>query len=192
VRAGWSVALLTALVVGALAAVPEPAQERASGRAEVGEASTSTANATSSPVSNASPGVASIATVAPEVTSVSSSLETPARPTEVPVIALRIVQADPLPVTVGELYQALARSPWPQSLWTEVVRIAQCESRYGSGMDGAAEGDSGRALGVLQIRVDAHRELAQRYDLLTIDGSLAAAWEVYQRAGSSFAPWSCA
>ena len=111
---------------------------------------------------------------------------------EVTVVSLRIVEAQPIPVTVGELYQALARSPWPRELWPQVVRIAQCEARLGTGVDGAAEGDGGRALGVLQIRVDAHRELARDFDLLTIDGALGAAWVVYQRADRSFAPWSCA
>ena len=108
------------------------------------------------------------------------------------VVALRIVEPEPIPVTVGELYQALARSPWPRELWPQVVRIAQCESRWGSGVDSAAEGDGGRALGVLQIRVDAHRELARDFDLLTLDGALGAAWVVYQRSGRSFSPWSCA
>jgi hypothetical protein len=102
------------------------------------------------------------------------------------------VQPRPVPLTVGELYQALARSPWPRDLWPEVVRIARCESKLGTGMDSVAEGDSGRALGVLQIRVDAHRDLARDFDLLTIDGALGAAWVLYQRSGRSFAPWSCA
>jgi hypothetical protein len=111
---------------------------------------------------------------------------------EAAIIALRIVQQQPIPVTLGELYQALARSAWPRELWPQVVRIAQCEAQWGSGVNASAEGDSGRALGVLQIRVDAHRELAQQFDLLTVDGALGAAWVVFQRSGYSFAPWSCA
>jgi hypothetical protein len=114
------------------------------------------------------------------------------RDTEVVSVALQVVQPRPVPLTVGELYQALARSPWPRDLWPEVVRIARCESKLGTGMDSVAEGDSGRALGVLQIRVDAHRDLARDFDLLTIDGALGAAWVLYQRSGRSFAPWSCA
>jgi hypothetical protein len=116
----------------------------------------------------------------------------PEPPPEAAILALRIVQQQPIPVTMGELYQALARSPWPRELWPQVARIAQCEAQWGSGVDAAAEGDSGRALGVLQIRVDAHRELARQFDLLTIDGALGAAWVVFQRSGYSFAPWSCA
>jgi hypothetical protein len=108
------------------------------------------------------------------------------------MIALRLVEPNPIPVTAGELYQALARSPWPRELWPQVVRIASCEARYGSAIDSVAEGDGGRALGVLQIRVDAHRELARDFDLLTIDGALGAAWMLFQRSGYSFAPWSCA
>jgi hypothetical protein len=111
---------------------------------------------------------------------------------EVLSAALQIVEPRPIPVTTGELYQALARSAWPRELWPEVVRIASCESRHGSGVNSAAEGDSGRALGLLQIRVDAHRDLARQFDLLTVDGALGAAWVLYQRSGHSFHPWSCA
>lgn len=110
---------------------------------------------------------------------------------EVRAVALSIVQPTPLKLTTGELYQALARSPWPKELWTEVVRIASCESKYGTAMDYRAEGDGGRALGVLQVRVDAHPDLARDYDLFTVDGALTASWVIYQRAGYSFRPWSC-
>jgi hypothetical protein len=129
---------------------------------------------------------------AAEVTPAVATIEVAREPSpEAAVIALRIVQQQPIPVTVGELYQALARSAWPREFWPQVVGIAQCEARWGSGVDAAAEGDSGRALGALQIRVDAHRELARQFDLLTIDGALGAAWVVFQRSGYSFAPWSC-
>ena len=110
---------------------------------------------------------------------------------EIRALALSIVQPTPLKVTTGELYQALARSPWPKELWSEVVRIASCESKYGAAMDYRAEGDGGRALGVLQVRVDVHPDLARDYDLFTVDGALTASWVIYQRAGYSFRPWSC-
>ncbi len=112
-------------------------------------------------------------------------------PAEVVVVGLRLVEARQVPITVGELYQGLSRSPWPSSLWPEVVRIARCEAYNPVGVNARAEGDSGRALGLLQIRVDAHPDLARDYDLLTVDGALAAAWVVYTRAGRSFTPWSC-
>lgn len=138
--------------------------------------------------------------VAPPVSAVISSVAVGSAPTaaalqpadgEVVAVALSIVKPKPITLTTGELYQALARSPWPKELWSEVVRIASCESKYGAVMDYRAEGDSGRALGVLQVRVDAHPDLARDYDLFTVEGALAASWVIYQRAGYSFRPWSC-
>ncbi len=128
----------------------------------------------------------------PEAVSTGASSASITSTAETTMVSLRIVQPTPVHVTVGELYQALARSPWPSSLWSEVVRISRCEAVLGSGVDAHAEGDGGRALGVLQIRVDAHPDLARQYNLLTVDGALDAAWIVYQRAGNSFRPWSCA
>lgn len=113
-------------------------------------------------------------------------------PSPLPPIQLRVVPAVPLEVSFGDLYEALARSPWPRQLWPDVVRIARCEAGRGSGVDVVAEGDGGRSLGALQINVTAHRDLVQQYDVRTLDGALVAAWLVYLRAGQSFGPWSCA
>lgn len=85
------------------------------------------------------------------------------------------------------LEDALANSSWPEHLWPTVIKIAQCES----GLNPAAVGDQGRAHGLMQIRVDAHPVLANRYDLFSYEGALAASWEIYTDAGS-FRPWSCA
>ena len=112
-------------------------------------------------------------------------------PTETAVVALRMVEPVPVEITTGQFYLALARSPWPRALWPELVRIARCEAPLGEGVDAAAEGDGGRALGALQVRADVHTDLARDYDLLSVDGVLAAAWAVYVRAGGNFRPWSC-
>ncbi len=135
--------------------------------------------------------VVPIAVDAPAASETVAQAETAVPSTEVVVTGLRLVEARLVPITVGELYQGLSRSPWPSSLWPEVVRIARCEAYNPVGVNARAEGDSGRALGLLQIRVDAHPDLARDYDLLTVDGALAAAWVVYTRAGRSFTPWSC-
>lgn len=100
---------------------------------------------------------------------------------------MRLVSPQPIPITVGELYQSLARSDWPAYLWDDLEAIARCESTLNLN----AEGDGGRAIGLLQIRVDAHREKSVRYDLRALDDQLAAAWLVYVEA-SGFRPWSCA
>jgi len=82
---------------------------------------------------------------------------------------------------------ALVRSQWPPELWPRVVEIARCESQH----DNLAIGDGGLALGLMQVRIDAHPDLAATHDLWSYDGSLAASWIIYLRAGRSFAPWSC-
>lgn len=91
-------------------------------------------------------------------------------------------------ITVAELYAALAASPWPVGLHDSVVRIAQCESKL---QPNGIPGDHGLAVGLMQVRQDQHPALAAKYDLRSVGGSLAAAWEVYREAGS-FRPWSCA
>lgn len=84
------------------------------------------------------------------------------------------------------LEAALARSAWPPHLWPQLVGIAHCES----GLNQFAVGDHGMAWGLLQVRADVHPWLAYRHDLFTLDGNLAAAWEIYQDSG--WRPWTCA
>jgi hypothetical protein len=89
--------------------------------------------------------------------------------------------------TESWLLSLLSGSLWPEYLWDEVIAIAECESRFRPW----AVGDEGLALGLLQIRVDAHPALARSFDLLNANDNLAAGFVVYLAAGKSFDPWSC-
>ena len=108
---------------------------------------------------------------------------------------------EPTPVTIPTGIERLTPEPTPVlagfdralelSLFTPSERpiiraIAVCES----GLDERAVGDHGRSLGALQIHVPAHPDLAATYDLMTYEGSLAAAREVYEKEG--WGAWSCA
>jgi hypothetical protein len=99
-------------------------------------------------------------------------------------------------VTAEEIHAALAVTGWPQELWPVVVRIAFCESGVDRDRDGSydaantqASGAGGRYIGVMQIGRD-HR-FSEPYDLWSLHGNLAAAYELYVRAGHSFSPWGC-
>lgn len=161
----------------------------------------------------------------PKVALVVATLEPTSEPTSAPSpspVLMALVRSTPTPVTVAStvatpvatpvaavvqpltasgrvqaIYAALARSSWPSYLWDKVVEIAGCESSY----DPNEIGDSGRALGLLQIRSDAHPDLVANYAVMTLAGNLEAAWLVYLRKGAmlglppgvgSFTPWSCA
>lgn len=111
-----------------------------------------------------------------------------APPTPEPQVAEPVHTPPPAPNYGPEpLNEALLRSPWPPYLWPQLIAVARCES----GLNPLAVGDHGRALGLMQVRVDYNPGLAARYDLFTYDGALAAAWELYVERGS-FAAWSCA
>jgi hypothetical protein len=83
--------------------------------------------------------------------------------------------------------RALNSSPWPAHLWPELTEIARCESQF----DPSQVGDSGRSFGALQVHAPAWPRLVRAFDLLDLQGNLAAGWIVYVEAGHSFAPWSC-
>ncbi len=106
-----------------------------------------------------------------------------APPTPEPQVAEPAYTPPPAPDT---LEAALARSPWPPHLWPQLISVARCESN----LNPLAVGDHGRALGLMQVRTDYNPGLAMRYDLMTYDGALAAAWELYLEGGWS--RWSCA
>ena len=92
------------------------------------------------------------------------------------------LQAVPRVLTLTEqrervFAEALAESPWSG---TPAVRsVAWCESELQSD----AVGDQGRARGYLQVRRDAHPDLAARFDLDSPSGNLAAGWIVFVRQG---------
>jgi hypothetical protein len=81
----------------------------------------------------------------------------------------------------------LEGSPWPAYLHDEVLALIECESRYRPW----AVGDEGLALGLLQIRVDAHPALANNFELLNGNENLVAGWIVYLASDRSFEPWAC-
>lgn len=81
----------------------------------------------------------------------------------------------------------LEASPWPDYLHDEVLALIECESRYRPW----AVGDEGLALGLLQIRVDAHPALANNFELLNGNENLVAGWIVYLASDRSFEPWAC-
>lgn len=76
-------------------------------------------------------------------------------------------------------------------VWTSGLadRIIYCESRWIT----TARGDSGRALGLWQIRQDVHPWIWYLYGPDPFDPvtNTAAAVRIYRQAGYSFWPWSC-
>lgn len=98
----------------------------------------------------------------------------------------------PLLIARDEFMAAIAETPWPEHLREQVWHIATCESA-GVGADvvyTSAVGDSGRAWGVMQVRVDQHPDLLRTFNLFDLRESLTAAYVLYLQAGG-FAPWTC-
>ena len=93
----------------------------------------------------------------------------------VPVSGMRVLTVEQMREQNVRL--AVAESPWAGM--PEVVEVVACESRHESD----AVGDQGRAIGLLQVRTDAHPDLARRYDLFDPAQNLRAGWEIYQRQG---------
>lgn len=84
-----------------------------------------------------------------------------------------------LPGTHEQLFEVvLPLTNLPISAWSRFRRRAWCESRFIAGM----VGDDGRAVGLLQIRVDQHPDLARRYDLFDPVQNLNAAYELEGQA----------
>lgn len=82
-------------------------------------------------------------------------------------------------------WSALEVSSWPENLHGWVERVARCES----GLNPAAVGDGGRAIGLMQIRADMHPELAATHDLFDPRDNLEAAWLIFTWQG--YGAWTC-
>lgn len=74
--------------------------------------------------------------------------------------------------------EAVADSPWRETP-EEVVAVSRDEGGFRSD----AIGDQGRAFGDMQVRSDAHPDLAARFDLLDRRQNLIAAWIVFTERG---------
>lgn len=100
-------------------------------------------------------------------------------------------------ITSVELQAYLDQSDWPEVLHQSFTNIVSCESGVYDPITGDyifnvnARGDYGLAWGLGQIRIDAHPEKVQRYNLLQALPNLNASYLIYEEAGSSFWPWSC-
>ena len=109
------------------------------------------------------------------------------RGTVAPLPPIELRQERDTVLTEGQLFAALYRSPWPQRYWSQLVAIARCESS----LDAAALGDGGLAVGLLQLRQDAHAPLARVLDFADVEDALVAAYVVFLEA-RGFTPWACA
>ena len=110
-----------------------------------------------------------------------------APPTPEPQVAEPVHTPPPAPDT---LEAALARSPWPPYLWPQLIAVARCESS----LNPLAVGDHGRALGLMQVRVDAHLDRIHKLlytpeQLLELGPNLEVAYDIYKESG--WKPWSC-
>ncbi len=104
-------------------------------------------------------------------------------------------------VDISVFYAALSKTGFPQHLWSRLwVISSRCEAiatqspEIGpprAAVDVFAIGDNGLAIGAMQIRVDYHPEQAAKYNLLSLEENLLAAYEVYAEVGNSLGPWSC-
>ena len=110
------------------------------------------------------------------------------------------------PITIATEAEAQAALIERGMRWDEAETLARaaalCEApvwdtRAGTsiGIRLAERGDDGRAHGGFAVRVDVHPELAQQYDLDTLEGAADAAWEIRNEAarvwGEPLRPWSC-
>ncbi len=104
-------------------------------------------------------------------------------------------------VDISVFYSALSKTEFPQHLWSRLWIISsRCEAvatqspAIGpprAAVDVFAIGDNGLAIGALMIRVDHHPVQAAKYNLLSLEENLMAAYEVYAEVGNSLGPWSC-
>jgi len=96
------------------------------------------------------------------------------------------------------LRAAATAAGWPAATLDKLAQVAFCESGVDTDRDGrydhvnpSAVGGGGRYIGVLQIYGAVNPAVAG-YNLYDLHGNLAAGYQIWLAAGSSFAPWGCA
>lgn len=104
-------------------------------------------------------------------------------------------------IDVSVYYAALAKTSFPSTTWYDLWRMsstceASAEQRPSFGPMRAATdvwaiGDGGFSLGTLQVFVLKWPELAAKYNLLSLEGNLRAAYEIYVSGGFTYVFWSC-
>lgn len=102
--------------------------------------------------------------------------------------------------TLEEYRALLTETSWPNHRHEALVNIASCEAPFVDWKGDFGEvgqfyiysksvGDSGRAFGILQIRIDVHATLFRAFDMWNPIDNLNAGYIIFLQGG--YQPWSC-